>query len=104
MGPYKGLRDMRSIAWTRVFMCSSGTTACSWTSAVSYCEHEASISEVEMYNARSQNWSADGIFEREWAASLLRQTLDRLAQEYALAGKAALFEALKVRLAAGAAA
>jgi RNA polymerase sigma factor (sigma-70 family) len=65
---------------------------------------EAAISEAEEHAAVSQNWSADGVFEREWAASLLRQTLDRLAQEYMLAGKAALFEALKVHLAAGAAA
>jgi DNA-directed RNA polymerase specialized sigma24 family protein len=65
---------------------------------------EAAISEAETHAARCQTWSADGVFEREWAASLLRQTLERLAQEYAIAGKAALFEALKVHLAAGAAA
>ena len=41
------------------------------------------------------------MFEREWAASLLRQALDRLAQEYAVAGKDALFEALKVHLTGG---
>jgi RNA polymerase sigma factor (sigma-70 family) len=65
---------------------------------------EAAISEAETQAARSQKSSADGVFEREWAASLLRQTLDRLAQEYMVAGKAALFEALKVHLAAGPAA
>ena len=65
---------------------------------------EAAISEAETEAARARKWSADGVFEREWAASLLRQALDRLAQEYAIAGKAALFEALKVHLAAGAAA
>ena len=48
--------------------------------------------------------SADGVFEREWAASLARQTLDRLGQEYELGGKGALFEALKSRLTAGEAA
>jgi RNA polymerase sigma-70 factor (ECF subfamily) len=63
----------------------------------------AAISEAETYAARCNHWSADGIFEREWAASLLRQALDRLAQEYAVAGKSALFEALKVHLIAGAA-
>ena len=62
----------------------------------------AAISEAEAQAGRYQNWSADGVFEREWAASLLRQTLDRLAQEYMVAGKAALFEALKVHLTAGA--
>jgi len=65
---------------------------------------EATISVVEMDAARCRDWSADEAFEREWAASLLRQALDRLAQEYAIAGKAALFEALKVHLVAGAAA
>jgi hypothetical protein len=50
---------------------------------------------------RCNHWSADGVFEREWAASLARQALDRLAQEYELGGKGALFEALKSRLAAG---
>jgi DNA-directed RNA polymerase specialized sigma24 family protein len=65
---------------------------------------EAAISEAETYAARCNNWSADGVFEREWAASLARQTLDRLAQEYELGGKGALFEALKSRLTTGAAA
>jgi RNA polymerase sigma-70 factor (ECF subfamily) len=59
---------------------------------------EAALSEAETHAARCQNWSADGVFAREWAASLLRQALDRLAQEYAAAGKNALFEALKVHL------
>jgi len=59
---------------------------------------EAALSEVETHAARCQNRSADGVFEREWATSLLRQALDRLAQEYAVAGKDALFEALKVHL------
>ena len=63
----------------------------------------AAISQAETHAARAKHWSADGIFEREWAASLLRQALDRLAQEYAVAGKSALFEALKVHLTAGAA-
>ena len=64
----------------------------------------AAISEAETYAARCNNWSADGVFEREWAASLARQTLDRLAQEYELGAKGALFEALKSRLIAGEAA
>ena len=62
---------------------------------------EAALSEAEVHAARCQNWSADGVFEREWAVSLLRQALDRLAQEYAVAGKDALFEALKVHLTGG---
>jgi hypothetical protein len=40
----------------------------------------------------------------KWAASLARQALDRLAQEYELGGKGALFEALKSRLTTGEAA
>ena len=64
---------------------------------------ETGLSEAETHAARCQNWSADGVFEREWAASLLRQALERLAQEYAVAGKGALFDALKVHLKAGAA-
>jgi len=59
---------------------------------------EAAISEAEAHAARCTNWSADGVFEREWAASLTRQALERLAQEYELGGKGALFEALKLRL------
>ena len=62
---------------------------------------EAAISEAETYASRCNHWSADGVFEREWAASLARQALDRLAQEYELGGKGALFEALKSRLTAG---
>jgi DNA-directed RNA polymerase specialized sigma24 family protein len=62
---------------------------------------EAALSEAEMYALRCKDWSADGIFDREWAASVARQALDRLAQEYELGGKAALFEALKSRLTAG---
>ena len=63
---------------------------------------EAALSEADAHAARCQNWSADGVFEREWAASLLRQSLDRLAREYEVAGKAALFEALKAHIKAGA--
>jgi RNA polymerase sigma-70 factor (ECF subfamily) len=62
---------------------------------------EAALSEAETHAAFCQNWSAERLFEREWAASLLRQALDRLAQEYAVAGKDALFEALKVHLTGG---
>jgi RNA polymerase sigma-70 factor (ECF subfamily) len=65
---------------------------------------EAAISEAEAYASRCNHWNADGVFEREWAASLARQALDRLAQEYELGGKGALFEALKSRLTSGEAA
>jgi len=62
---------------------------------------ETAISEAETYASRCNHWSADGVFEREWAASLARQALDRLAQEYELGGKGALFEALKSRISTG---
>jgi RNA polymerase sigma factor (sigma-70 family) len=62
---------------------------------------ERAIAEADMYAASCRKWSADGIFEREWAAALLRQALNRLGQEYMVAGKAALFESLKVHLTGG---
>src|SRR4029077_3458108 len=65
---------------------------------------ETAISAAETYASRCNHWSADAVFEREWAASLARQALDRLGQEYELGGKGALFEALKSRLTAGEAA
>jgi RNA polymerase sigma-70 factor (ECF subfamily) len=64
----------------------------------------AAISEAETYAARCNSWSADGIFEREWAGSVARRALDRLGQEYELGGKGALFEALKFHLGASPAA
>jgi RNA polymerase sigma factor (sigma-70 family) len=39
--------------------------------------------------------SADKIFERRWALTLLEKVLERLRHEYALAGKAELYEELK---------
>ena len=62
---------------------------------------EGAIAEADMYAASSQKWSADGVFEREWAAALLRQALNRLGQEYTVAGKATLFESLKAHLTGG---
>ena len=41
----------------------------------------AAISEAETYAARCNHWSADGLFEREWAGSVARQALDRLGRE-----------------------
>src|SRR5499433_2698091 len=38
---------------------------------------EKAISEGEAYASRSTHWSTDGVFEREWAASIARRTLDR---------------------------
>jgi RNA polymerase sigma-70 factor (ECF subfamily) len=62
---------------------------------------EQAVAEADMYAANYQKWSADGVFEREWAAALLRHALDRLGQEYMVAGKFLLFESLKVHLTGG---
>jgi RNA polymerase sigma-70 factor (ECF subfamily) len=62
---------------------------------------ERAIAEADMYAASSRQWSADGVFEREWAAALLRRALNRLGQEYMVAGKTALFECLKVHVTGG---
>jgi RNA polymerase sigma factor (sigma-70 family) len=62
---------------------------------------ETAISEAETFASRCNHWSANDVFEREWAAALLRQALDRLSQEYKVAGKAALFASLKGHLTGG---
>ena len=59
---------------------------------------EATISEAENQVARNERWQADRVYDREWAETLLRQALARLAQECVFAGKATLFEALKSHL------
>jgi hypothetical protein len=46
---------------------------------------------TETQIARDNKWQADEVYDREWARSLVRQALGRLAQECALAGKAELF-------------
>jgi len=56
---------------------------------------DKAIAEAEARIARATNWEADSVYDREWAASLLRQALNRLAQECALAGKGELFSYLK---------
>ncbi|HEY1582645.1 MAG TPA: hypothetical protein VGF73_06065 [Chthoniobacterales bacterium] len=60
---------------------------------------ERVIAEVEKQVAIAGAWNATALFDREWAAALLRQTMDRLAQECALAGKPALFAAVRLYLA-----
>jgi len=47
--------------------------------------------ETEAEIARAAKWQADEVYDREWAASVVRQALDRLAQECALTGKGQLF-------------
>jgi RNA polymerase sigma-70 factor (ECF subfamily) len=51
---------------------------------------ESAIAEAETRIARTAKWQPDEVYDSEWARSLLRQALDRLAQECALAGKSKL--------------
>src|ERR1700745_4352093 len=55
---------------------------------------------MEAQIARGAKWQADEVYDREWASSLVRQALDRLAQECALTGKAELFSWLMPHLVA----
>ena len=56
---------------------------------------DEAIAEAEVQIGRAAKWQAGEVYDREWAASLLRQALDRLAEECALAGKPELFRYLK---------
>ena len=58
----------------------------------------AAIRKAEACTAELQCWTADRVYEREWAAALLRQALHRLSEECALSGKKNLFESLKAHL------
>ena len=51
---------------------------------------DKAIAEAEAQIARTEKWQADEVYDCQWAASLVRQALDRLTQECALAGKAEL--------------
>jgi len=53
------------------------------------------IVELEGQVGRAAMWDSAHVYDREWAASLVRQTLSRLEQECALAGKVELFGYLK---------
>jgi len=58
----------------------------------------AAIAEADARAVSLQTWSAERVYEREWAETLLRQVLDRLAEECALAGKDELFKQLNSHL------
>jgi RNA polymerase sigma-70 factor (ECF subfamily) len=51
---------------------------------------EKAIAQAETQIACAAKWQPDEVYDSEWARSLLRQALDRLAQECALAGKSKL--------------
>jgi len=55
---------------------------------------------VEAQITRGAKWQADEVYDREWAAALVRQALDRLEQECVLAGKSELFDYIVPHLAA----
>jgi DNA-directed RNA polymerase specialized sigma24 family protein len=61
---------------------------------------DKAIAEAEVQIVRAAKWQADEVYDREWAASLLRHALDRLAQERGLAGKRELFDCLRPYLSA----
>ena len=58
----------------------------------------AAIAEADARAVGLQTWSAERVYEREWAETLLRQVLDRLTEECALAGKDELFKQLNSHL------
>jgi RNA polymerase sigma factor (sigma-70 family) len=55
---------------------------------------DKATAEAEAQIARATKWQAEEVYDREWAALLLRQALHRLTQECALAGKADLLNHL----------
>lgn len=61
---------------------------------------DKAIAETEAQIARGARWQSDQVYDREWAASLVRQALNRITQECALAGKAELLAYLLPYLAA----
>jgi hypothetical protein len=63
-----------------------------------YARADPDIAEADARAEASQAWSAERVYEREWAETLLRQVLDRLAEECALAGKDELFKQLNSHL------
>lgn len=54
--------------------------------------------EIRYQREPSHDWTAERIFERRWALTLLDRTLARLRQEHDAAGKLPQFEAFKVFL------
>jgi RNA polymerase sigma-70 factor (ECF subfamily) len=61
---------------------------------------DASAAETRYRVEPADTLSADRIYERRWALTLLNQTLNRLRQEFAAGGKAREFDSFKVFLTA----
>jgi RNA polymerase sigma-70 factor (ECF subfamily) len=74
--------------WTRAHRLKrgGGQTIISWDD----CDPEARY-RLEP----ADNWSAERIYERRWALTVLEQAMTKLATEYEAAGKATLFEAVR---------
>lgn len=51
---------------------------------------DKAIAQAEAQIARAAKWQSDEVYDREWAACLVRQALGRLTQECTLAGKTEL--------------
>ncbi|MEP7016349.1 MAG: sigma-70 family RNA polymerase sigma factor, partial [Verrucomicrobiota bacterium] len=62
--------------------------------------NEEVIAEAEAQLGRTSKWQADEMYDREWAAALLRRAMDCLGKECALAGKQDLFAYLRPYLSA----
>jgi RNA polymerase sigma-70 factor (ECF subfamily) len=52
---------------------------------------ESEVADFEL----TETWSADRIYERQWALAVLEQVLSRLESQYRAAGNAVLFDRLK---------
>jgi RNA polymerase sigma-70 factor (ECF subfamily) len=61
---------------------------------------DQATAEAEAQIARTTKWQPEEVYDREWAALLLRQALDRLTKECELAGKADLLSHLMPYLSA----
>ena len=57
--------------------------------------NESALREAEAQVATTTQASPDALYERGWAAALLRQTFNRLAEECGMTGKTALYDSLK---------
>lgn len=56
---------------------------------------ESVLRDAEAQVSSASQASPDAIYERGWAAALLRQTFGRLLEECSMTGKSALYESLK---------
>ena len=62
---------------------------------------DAQTAEARYALEPADQMSAERIFERRWALTLLEQVLERLRREFAAAGKGTLFDELKAALTGG---